>query len=53
MNEKEKLQGKRAGFSPEDTGIEAKADRKGLSETTELCSQEEISVRESCYKSEL
>ena len=28
MNEKEKLQGKRAGFSPEDTGIEAKADRK-------------------------
>ena len=29
MNEKEKLQGKRAGFSPEDTGIEAKADRKG------------------------
>ena len=24
MNEKEKLQGKRAGFSPEDTGIEAK-----------------------------
>ena len=29
MIEKEKLQGKRAGFSPEDTGIEAKADRKG------------------------
>mgnify|MGYP000511979485 FL=1 len=30
MNEKEKLQGKRAGFSPEDTGIEAKADRKEI-----------------------
>ena len=29
MNEKEKLQGKRAGFSPEETGIEAQADRQG------------------------